>query len=71
MVGAIEEATPQLPVHECKRSAPIPKVQRGISWKWCVGRPEKIQPALRTSVDFGDTLCCDRRGRNAFQRIFE
>ncbi|MGH3462456.1 MAG: MarR family winged helix-turn-helix transcriptional regulator [Kribbellaceae bacterium] len=46
-------------------------MQRGGTRRWCVRRPEQVQPAERTVADFGDALRCDRRGRHAARRLSE
>src|SRR4029450_442736 len=68
MIERIEQATPQLPAHECKRRVWIRPMQRRGTWRWCVRRPEQVQPAVGKVADFGDALRCDRRGRDAVRR---
>ena len=43
-------------------------MQRRGTWRWCVRRPEQVQPAVGLVADFGDALRCDRGGRDAVRR---
>ena len=71
VIERVEEATSQLPAHERKRRTWIREMQRRGTRRWCVGRPEQVQPALRTVADLGDALRGDRRGRDAARRLSE
>ena len=69
IIERVEEATSRLPTHERQRRARIREMQRRRARRWCVGRSEQLQPAIRTIADRGDALSGDRRGRDMTWRI--
>jgi hypothetical protein len=71
MIGWVEQATPKLPAHERKRGARIRPMQQSSTWRWCVGRPKQVKPAVGHVADPRDALGCDRRGGDAAWRLSE
>jgi len=65
MVQGVEEATTELPIHECKRRVRIAEMHGRSAGNGCIGRSKQLQPGAWAVADVGDALRSDRRGRDA------
>ena len=71
MIERVEQAPSQLPTHERQRRAGVRPMQRRSTWRWRIGRPAQVQPAVGQVANLGDVLRCDRCGWDAAGRRFE